>query len=230
MSLKDNEDEYNAYNYFAEFAKKQPLDVLAQNARKELTFRRLFEPGRAQYRGEIVHVKGRLKRLNWIDANQALKNDGIKDLYEGWIFDEAFMSNPTCVVFTELPPGLEPAEDMNAWVSLDGYFFKRYAYKAADGWRMAPLVIGRSIVVTKQPVADTSGTFKAYSVWLVPLGLVLAVLMIGTALLLGKFFRRGDRLVHARVANIKRSNPFDEPVEPPGDLPPSRLPGEPSES
>jgi hypothetical protein len=230
MSLKDNEDEYNAYNYFVEFAKKQPLDALAQNARKELTFRRLFEPGRAQYRGEIVHVQGRLKRLNWIDANQALKNDGIKALYEGWIFDEAFMSNPTCVVFTELPPGLEPAEDMNAWVSFDGYFFKRYAYKAADGWRMAPLVIGRSIVVTKQPVADSSGTLKAYSVWLVPLGLVLAVLMIGTALLLGKFFRRGDQLVHARVANIKKSNPFDDGAPPPEDLPPTRLPGDPSEN
>jgi hypothetical protein len=229
MALNQNEDEYHAYNYFVEFAKRQPLDVLAQNARKELTFRRLFEPGRAQYRGEIVHVQGRLRRLNWIDANQALKNDGINDLYEGWVFDEAYFSNPTCVVFTELPPGLKTAEDMNVWVSFDGYFFKRYAYKAADGWRMAPLVIGRSIAA-KQPVANSSDIQRAYSVWLIPLGLVLVVLMIGTALLLGKFFRRGDQLVHARVAGIKKPNPFDESAPlPPGDLPVNRLPGDPSE-
>ncbi|HEV3142910.1 MAG TPA: hypothetical protein VGZ47_03400 [Gemmataceae bacterium] len=218
MSLRDNEDEYNAYNYFVQFAKKQSLDDLSQNARRELTFRRLFEPGRAKYRGEIVHVEGRLKRLNWIDANEGLAKDDIT-LYEGWIFDEAYFSNPTCVVFSELPIGLKPAEDMNVWVSFDGYFFKRYKYKAADGWRVAPLVIGRSIVVKKQPPAESSPTFRAYSIWLVPLGLILAVLMIGTALLLAKFFRRGDQLVHARVANIKKANPFDEPPpQPPGDL------------
>ncbi|HLW66574.1 MAG TPA: hypothetical protein VKS79_14765 [Gemmataceae bacterium] len=238
MTLKSNADEYYAYNYFVDFARKQPMDVLAKNARKQLTFARLYETP-AKYRGELVHVEGWLRRLRWIDTTEDLAKDNIS-LYEGWIFEPAFYPNPTCVVVSELPPGLSPSEDMKVWVSFDGYFFKRYKYKTTEKdehgqfvWRGAPLSIGRSLVTKSAPVgSDSSSVLQSYSVWLIPLGLVLVVLMIGTVLLLGKFFRRGDQLVHARVASIKQANPFDEsaPQLPPGELPVNRLPGDPSEN
>src|SRR5262249_25681724 len=151
MSAKENRNEYLAYNYFVQRARKFSAEDLAKQARKELTFRRLFEEGREQYRGEVVHVQGRRKRLNWIGRNKLLENAGVKNLYEAWIFDPAYFSNPTCVILSELPPGIEANEDIrNVWVSCDGYFFKRYLYETPEVnprsgnpvKRLAPLVIG----------------------------------------------------------------------------------------
>jgi hypothetical protein len=252
MAAKDNLDEYNAYNYFVDFARKQSLEDLAKHSRREVTWRNLWDDGRAEFRGEIVHVEGRLGRLDWIGPTEDLKAQGFKNLYQAWIFPPAYGSNPTVVVFTELPPGIEPTgdkelerwKDHNKWVAADGYFFKRYKYRSEEkdekGRNIpkgAPLIIGRSLTVSTMPVeTESSQTLKSYSKFLVPLGIVLAVLMIVVALVLGRFFRQGDKQVQARLAKVTGSNPFEQPVtpfpdEPPTEPPPpNRLFGDPSEN
>jgi hypothetical protein len=196
--------------------------LLAEHTRKELTFRRLFEEGRGQYRGEIVRVQGRLKRLTWIDSNKYLKDAGIKALYEAWIFDPAYNSHPTCVVISELPPGIEPAEDIrDIWVTCDGYFFKRYLYESAEVsektkrqvMKLTPLVIGRTLEL-KTPVVDTRKE-RAWQSWsyFVPTLLVLVFGMIAGALLIHRWFVRGDRRAHEILANA-RALEFVAPSEP----------------
>jgi hypothetical protein len=59
----DNHDEALAYEYLFHYAAQVPLDALRQAARHDLTFAHLFGPERYKYRGELVHVEGRLKRL-----------------------------------------------------------------------------------------------------------------------------------------------------------------------
>src|SRR5262245_33122880 len=144
-----NADEYHAYNYLVEVARKFTPEQFANVARKELTWRVLFGKDRVKYRGEVARVEGRLKRLVWIGSNKELESQGIKNLYEAWIFDpDKYFSNPTCVIISELPAGLEPAEDMkNVHVVCDGYFFKRYKYRAVIDTRLAPLVIGHTLTV-----------------------------------------------------------------------------------
>ncbi len=229
---KQNHDEYYAYNYFVMHAHKVPSDVLAKHARKEITFRRMFEKGRHQYRGEIVHVKGRLKRLNWIGDNKYLKDAGIKNLYEAWIFDPDYDNNPICVVLTELPPGLKTAEDIQkTWVACDGYFFKRYLYESAEVnektkqhvKRLAPLVIGRTLTVTEAPVSDAE---KLSDLWnyFVPLLICSAFGMVAIAFFVHRWFAYGDRIAQVVLENAKATE-FIAPTE---ETPSRHYPREPS--
>ncbi len=222
MGAKENRNEYLAYSYFVQRARQFSPEELATHTRKELTFRRLFDEGRGEYRGEIVHVQGRLKRLTWIGSNKLLENAGIKNLYEAWIFDAAYFSNPTCVILSELPPGLEPGEDIrNVWVSCDGYFFKRYLYETPEVnaktkspvKRLAPLVIGRTATVIQPEVSEAEKQSDLWS-YFVPVLIAFAFGMIALALVLHRWFMSGDRKAYAVLQNAKQTE-FIAPTESP---------------
>jgi hypothetical protein len=167
------------------------------------------EPG--LHRGKVVHFEGRLRRLIRFEPPEETKLDGVTDRYEGWIFaPEIYGANPVCVNFTDLPAGLEPGDKLDVRVSFDGYFFKRYRYKAADTWRDAPLLIGHTIIVNQKPVqseAEEGGFFSGFMAvtFLVILGCVFFL-----ALALTMWYRRSDRLVQTRVSNAQAST-FVEP-------------------
>lgn len=213
LGLAESSDEYQAYNYFVLHARKFSPELLAKHSNRKLTFRRLFDEGRGEYRGEIVHVAGRLKRLNWIGTNEDLGRDGVKDLYEAWIFDAAYYSNPTCVVISELPPGLkyEDKDIDGVWVECDAYFFKRYRYRTETSVRLAPLAIGRTLTVTKAPVSgEREAISLAYSRWFLPVLAALAAIVIGAFFVMHRWFKRGDRWVRRRLEDQKTVNPFSE--------------------
>ncbi|MBY0522149.1 MAG: hypothetical protein K2R98_02050 [Gemmataceae bacterium] len=150
LSADDNAKEYRAYCYLVLHASEVPVDALAKVARKNVTYAQLYEdPGK--YRGEPIHIAGRLRRLVKMDAPKGLANDGIKTLYEGWIFPEDDGTNPYAVIFTELPNGVETGEKTFYRVTCDAYFFKRYRYKSVNNdTRDAPLLIGRTFALQKE--------------------------------------------------------------------------------
>src|SRR5262249_18835766 len=128
----------------------------------------------------------------------------ITDLYEGWVFIEDYGQNPYCVVVSELPEGLRPAEKLDVPVEVDAYFFKRYLYGARDGRRLAPLLIGKSII-PKAGHAQASPNV----VWAVPGPVVAGTLaLIGITAAIGIavvwWFRRDDRAVRARLAELRQ--------------------------
>jgi hypothetical protein len=94
-------------------------------------------------------------------------------------------------------------------VAFDGYLFKRYRYKGGDGWREAPLLIGRGLVARKSdaPAPDDAGS---YTDWLLPgfFGVVGVTLVL--ALTLGWWFRQGDRRVRRSLGSVQMSE-FIEP-------------------
>jgi len=232
MSQPENADEYQAYNYFVLHARKFSPDLMAKHTNRQLTFRRLFDDGRAEYRGSIVRVKGRLKQLRWIGTNEDLKRDGVKDLYEAWIFDEAYFSNPTCVIISEPPPGIKASdENINGvWVECDAYFFKRYRYRAESSTRLAPLAIGRTLTVTKAPTSgDREIIASAYSRWFIPILAGLGLIVVGAFFLMHRYFKRGDRWVRNRIEQTQTANPFGDNGALTMDSPATnRLPDEPS--
>ena len=141
-----NAKEAAAYSGLLRHVRAVPDAALVKAARSDVAYAKLMEEP-AKYRGEPIHIKGRLRRLARMDAPPDLVKDGTKAVYQAWIFPEGGEagSDPYCVVFVEIPKGVEPAEKTAYRISCDAFFFKRLRYKSVAGdMREAPLLIGRS--------------------------------------------------------------------------------------
>jgi len=210
----ENYDEFQAYNLLLVRAHKTAAGAFAKGARRDLTFAHLFEEP-AKYRGQIVHIEGLLRRLRKFDAARLAVKEGVPALYEGWVFDAEYGYNPYCVIVTELPKSIQIGEKLDRHVSFDGYFFKRYRYRAGDGVRDAPLLIGRMLT----PSASQGSAANARAPWLdssTPWLLIafLAILLVtaGFGIALTLWFKRGDKQVRARL-DAARDAAFVEPGE-----------------
>jgi hypothetical protein len=213
-NVDENYDEFQAYNLLLVRAHKTAAGAFAKGARRDLTFAHLFEEP-AKYRGQIVHIEGLLRRLRKFDAARLAAKEGVPALYEGWVFDAEYGYNPYCVIVTELPKSIQIGEKLDRHVSFDGYFFKRYRYKAADGVRDAPLLIGRTLT----PSASQGSAANARAPWLdssTPWLLIafLAILLVtaGFGIALTLWFKRGDKKVRTRL-DAARDAAFVEPGE-----------------
>jgi hypothetical protein len=199
----DPPEEAKAYCLALRTALATDGETLAKTARRDVTYAQLFNDP-AKYRGEIIHVTGRLKRITAFDPPKLMTGE-VPAIYECWLFDpEHLGENPICAVVAELPANLKPSADLNAPVSIDGYFFKRYRYKAQDGWRDAPLLIGRSLTVrTPNGAADQSEEFGRISrslIWGITL---LFAGTIGVLLAVAWWYRRGDARVARMLADAR---------------------------
>ncbi len=96
--------------------------------------------------GEIITVKGELRRLTAIPAG---KNEfGIETIWEGWIFNTDSGLNPYCIRMTSIPEGIPTGQDLGSGVivKVTGYFLKRYGYPAQqDRLHVAPLVLAKNV-------------------------------------------------------------------------------------
>src|SRR5262249_1993919 len=81
--------EFRAYHYLLLQAHKTPLAWLAENARQDLTFAHLFEEP-AKYRGELVHIEGKLRRLRRFDSARLAQQQGVRTIYEAWIYSDLY--------------------------------------------------------------------------------------------------------------------------------------------
>lgn len=116
------------------------------------TYRQLYtEPDR--FRGKLVAIQGLLKRVTVYDAPDSVRGrTGITTLYEAWLALSP-SGEPLCIVLSTWPNDMPHSGQLNAPVVAHGYFFKRYRYASADGWREAPLLIGGSI--SRQPATQS---------------------------------------------------------------------------
>jgi hypothetical protein len=168
-------------------------------AHKDLTYRHLFVQPK-KYRGEVVYLTGRLRRIERIDAPAMLRQVGFKHVYEGWFFVNNSGFGPVCALFTELPDGLHVGEKLNEEVGFAGYFYKKYRYESGitgKQIRFAPLLIGRVPEVIPLPDASSQGDVNQ---GLMPLFLSGVAATILAVLLMALYFRANDRKVRERLA------------------------------
>jgi hypothetical protein len=188
--------------------------AFANSARSDLTPADLANKPR-EFRGEVVHGEGRLRRVRHSDPPPNARARGVDHLYEGWVLDPRYGSNPVCLVFTELPPGVRVAEQADQDVAFDAYFFKKYRYQSADSKpgfaRETPLFIGRSPVLLRGPAAEPGPPAGSAPLLTAFLGLVVAT--VALAFGLTWWFRRGDRRVREQLAAVRRRE-FVDPGTP----------------
>lgn len=186
-------------------SRERPARVFLDAALPNVTFAHLFnEP--ARYRGEVVRLEGRLRRVRRFDPMLMVSQAGVKDLYEAWLllspYDQTGVGNPACLVCAALPKGIPVAEQLkdDIDVAFVGYFFKRYRYKPADAqkaseFRDAPLLIGHLVPLRAAPRQEKPG-------WAGSLLPAFFAVIIGTLTLifgLAWAFRRADQRVRTRL-------------------------------
>jgi hypothetical protein len=208
-----NPDEANAYYHTLILAHTTSAQTFARSARKDVAYVHLFEEP-AKYRGEVIHFEGRrLKKIRPLTVPKDIKEAfDLPESYEAWMFAPEYGANPICVVFTELPKGVSVGEDMEVPVAFDGYFFKKYRYKAGDGWRDAPLLIGHTIRVDKSDSDKTRDETSSFSKLMLMGFLGLLVLTGCLAIALNLWYRHDDKRIRSILAD---ANPviLPEPAE-----------------
>lgn len=211
------EPEYEAYWRVLVQSHYTSAKAFARKARHDVTYANLFhEP--EHYRGEVIHLSGRMIRLQGWPAPAEARAAGVAIIYEAWIMTDAYGENPVCVAFTDLPDGLKVDNDRkyNEEVSVDGYFYKRYRYKAADSrkaneFRDAPLLIAHTLVGRfgrGGPIEETENWgHNLIWVFLSVVGGALVLVVVLTV-----WFRFHDRRVHHRLS-ASRNRDFVSPSE-----------------
>jgi hypothetical protein len=202
--------EIEAFNQVVVLAYYTSEKAFARAARHDITYATLYnEPERN--RGKVVHFNGRLKKVSRLDPPDEARAAGVTDMYEAWVFTDAYGENPICAVFTVLPPGMKVDNEQkyNLDVSFDGYFYKRYRYKAGDTkkaneFRDAPLLIGHTLNVPVQNLAsqpdEAADNWGQHLIW-VFVGLVgIAVAVVGG---LTYWFRFSDQRIRRRLNRVR---------------------------
>ena len=120
-----------------------------------VSFTELFGQPRS-FRGRAVRFKGTLRRLERL---RAPANDyDIVEYWQGWLEPAGGPPAPIVVQFLRLPAGMPEGLKINEPVEIVGYFFKRYAYKATDTIRRAPLVMAIEPTWTPRTPVEPGGT------------------------------------------------------------------------
>jgi hypothetical protein len=223
-SIYVGDEEAQAFSQVLVLANYNSARAFRRAARHDLSYANLFnEP--EKYRGEVVHLRGRLLRLIRFSPPLDAAGMGVNDYFEAWIINDGNGNNPYCAVCVELPPGLQPAEKIRGVeVAFDGYFYKRFRYKAADSvrpneYRDAPLLIGHGLTVLGGTASEEERPAQTWGhdLMKVFVGAIIAVLagIIGLTF----WFRYADRRVHrrlraAREADLVLPEPDREPTEP----------------
>lgn len=184
--VKDNtlgirRDEADAYYRLVYHASRvNPVELEKAGSTDILFVNLMTEPGR--YRGQAITIQGELWTLYELQAGQ---NDfELSTMYEAWIRTADSDQNPYRVVFTNLPRGLEPGENLRKQVRVTGYFFKREGYPSKGGMHVAPTLIANRLVPYQSPNAiPSTDAIVPYMIGMVSaVGLAFLVTLVSFAI------------------------------------------------
>jgi len=132
------EGDYDAWFQTWNTLRETGMPALQRGRPRDVGFRELFGQPRS-FRGRLVRMRGTLHRLERLTAPA---NDySIGEYWQGWLEPAGGPPSPVVVQCLELPSGLPTGMDIAEPVEIVGYFFKNYAYNAADTIRVAPLIM-----------------------------------------------------------------------------------------
>ena len=174
--------EHDAWFRLLEELNRRDVDELRRSSTGRGGFLQLYRQP-TEYRGRLVTVRGQLK-LGY--HRQSHKNIyGITDYYHFWLVPTGSTS-PIKICCLELPDGFPDVRALEAAgekptldedVEFTGYFFKRWAYRAVDGTRLAPIVLAKAPHWERPAESSASSTELP--------GPVFWILIIGGSCLLG---------------------------------------------
>jgi hypothetical protein len=140
-----------------------------------VSFAELFGQPRS-FRGRLVRIKGVFHRVEELKAPE--NHYGIDRYWQGWLEPAGGPASPIVVQFLHLPEGMPAGMKVHEPVDVTGYFFKRYAYNAADTIRVAPLLMALEPAWKPLPPVAPGGTSLG-TVAIVTMAALVAATLIG---------------------------------------------------
>lgn len=134
------------YYHFLDKARQAEPERLIADARRDITFAHLYKDPRndpPKYRGQLVGLRGTVRRAVAYDVDPNAY--GLTKRYELWVFTDDSGKFPWVVELTSLPAGFPLGTDLQERVDTAGYFLKLWAYRAQDGFRSAPVLLGHGL-------------------------------------------------------------------------------------
>lgn len=184
----------------------QTLEVLQGIDEQSATLPRPIDVGFVQlfrqpqaYRGDWIRVSGVVRRALPISVPK--NAHGVQELHQLWLQPEGRPDDLLAVDVLQLPPGFPTGTAVKAPVTIDGVFFKRWAYHAGDGIRTSPLILARTVVWT--PEAAPLATARSIS----PSEIAIAALVVAATVGLAMWFIWGG---HQRRTELKATTDFRE--------------------
>jgi hypothetical protein len=141
-----------------------------------------------EWRGRPMTFEGRVRRIERIRADESVGQQrglsniearfGLDHYYQVFMYPDDAQSNPIAFAVREIPKGLPVGADVNEYLRITGFFFKRWDYKsndvvkaAAGRKQPAPLLIARTVTWIPRKSKDLSLTGNLY-------GFIAALLFI----------------------------------------------------
>ena len=188
------------YYHFLDKARNAKVDQLIADSRQDVTFSHLYQDPRQdpkKYRGQLLQITGTVRRALSFDVPPNAY--GLKKRYELWIFTEDSGKFPWVVELSELPPGFPIGSTIQEKVVTAGYFLKLWAYRAQDGFRSAPVLLGHGL--NWQRTELIRARFERKFAW--AMGLFLGIFLL---VLIYRLFswRNDDRLLkqHKSISSL----------------------------
>ncbi len=160
-AVRDNtvfrSSERHAWFRLLEQLDQQSLASLEQASPQRVGFLQLFEQSNV-YRGRLVTVRGTATLGYRVQAPSNIY--GIKEYSVFWIAPAGGPNSPIAVYALQPPEGFPALKDkdrdrattpLNEEMEFTGYYFKRWAYPARDGLRIAPLLLAKTARWTPPP-------------------------------------------------------------------------------
>lgn len=141
--------EQNAWFRLLETLQRSDVEQLERDSCGPVGFVQLYREPNA-YRGRLVTVRGTVRLGYYRPAPQNVY--GIAGYYMLWLRPVG-STNPIVIYSLDVPVGFPDVKAIEAAgrkpelhedVEFTGYFFKRWAYRAEDGTRLAPLVLAKT--------------------------------------------------------------------------------------
>ena len=139
------------------------------------TFVDLFRNSEA-YHGQAVTFRGHVRRIVSFAAGK--NPHDFQQLHEVWLYSGESQQNPVVVICSQLPDKIPTGPDLLVdFVSVTGYFFKRYGYEDRSGQtRFAPLILAHQL--DWHPPKKRDRWLSKTAVFALPFGAAAIIAMI----------------------------------------------------
>jgi len=164
-------------------------EALEAGALDRVAYSQLFRQS-STYRGRLVTVRGIVHGVFRYPLQIPEFKSPVSEYYQVWLYPHDNPNAPIMAYCLELPEGFPAGDKLDEEAAITGFFLKRTAYKARDGFRTAPTVLARTLRWVRAPAPPQPAMLAPWQ-WAVLIGgaalfSVLVVLVVYQRTRLGR--------------------------------------------